>query len=855
MGDFPVKDEITVSVRGLVEFILRSGDIDTSGAGPSGTDVMLKGSRLHRKLQGMRGPGYMAEVPLKIRVPYDEYDIIVEGRADGIYTDPDEEPGICIEEIKGTYKKTEKMKEPVPVHAAQAKCYAHMYLNTVPEGADLQSIGVRVTYANLDDEAVKYFDLDFTRLELDVWFRDLVDSYSKWADLERKWKQIRQASIKEIQFPFEYRAGQKKLAVSVYQTILEEKKLYLEAPTGCGKTMSVLFPSVKAMGEGLCDRVFYLTAKTITRTAPEEAFEILRSEGLKVKTVTLTAKEKICFLEKPDCNPIACKYAKGHFDRINDALYALVSEQTSFTREVILEYAERFRVCPFELSLDAALFSDGIICDYNYLFDPHARLKRFFESASAEKYIFLVDEAHNLPARAREMYSAAISEKELKTLKNTIKQSLGGDAKSEFLRKEYPSKISSRISKVLKELKAIRASYGDDTVIAGFDEDWYKFDTGLEDLVKSLERLHSVLSDYIEEREKPGKIQQDLRDKLLDMYFGISDFLTVFEDLGNDYVIYDKDSPEEGFKVVLFCTDPGRKTAECLAYGRASVLFSATMLPIRYFKGLLGGTDEDYEVYAESVFDPSKRGIFIASDVTTRFRDRSEDEFFRTADHISRIIRPKRGNYMVFFPSYSYMYRVAEIYEDAFLTAEDTLRVQTEGMTESEKEEFLEEFESFRAGGVAASGESEPGVPAGSTSAENSEAEKGSSGTLIGFCVMGGIFSEGIDLKGESLIGVICVGPGIPGVDLERDILRTYFDGYDRMGYEYAYMYPGMNKVLQAAGRVIRTEEDTGIVALLDKRFLSDGYRRLFPREWTDIKVTDLEHIREHVASFWDGIR
>ena len=402
------------------------------------------------------------------------------------------------------------------------------------------------------------------------------------------------------------------------------------------------------------------------------------------------------------------------------------------------------------------------------------------------------------------------------------------------MKKEYPSKISSRISKVLKELKAIRASYGDDTVIAGFDEGWYKFDTGLEDLVKSLERLHSVLSDYIEEREKPGKIQQDLRDRLLDMYFGISDFLDVFEDLGDDYVIYDSDSPEEGFKVVLFCTDPGRKVAECLANGRASVLFSATMLPIQYFKGLLGGTEQDYEVYAESVFDPSKRGIFIASDVTTRFKDRSDDEFFRTADHISRIIRPKSGNYMVFFPSYSYMYRVAEIFEDAFLTSEDTLIVQNEGMTESEKEEFLEEFERAERRESAGAGVNR------------------FSGSLIGFCVMGGIFSEGIDLKGESLIGVICVGPGIPGVDLERDILRSYFDGYDRMGYEYAYMYPGMNKVLQAAGRVIRTEDDKGIVALLDKRFLSDSYRRLFPREWTDIKITDLDHIREHIASFWD---
>ena len=849
MADNPL---ISISVRGLVEFILRSGDIDNTEAGPSGVDVMLAGGRMHRKLQSERGIGYEAEVPLSILIPGDRYSLVIEGRADGVYTKSGESPDIIIEEIKGTYRKIEKMKEPVPVHLAQAKCYAYIYLTTKPEAADSNLIGVRMTYANLDDETVRNFDFCFGREELKAWFEDLVIQYTKWADLEYEWKIKRTASIKECVFPFDYRAGQKKLAVSVYQTIVERKKLYLEAPTGCGKTMSVLFPSVKALGEGKADRIFYLTAKTITRTAPEEAYEILRNRGLAFKTVTLTAKEKICFLEKCDCNPIGCEYAKGHYDRINDALFALVSEGTTYTREKILEYAAKYKVCPFELSLDASLFADGIICDYNYLFDPHARLKRFFESGSSENFIFLVDEAHNLPSRAREMYSATVSEKDLKSLKNAIKASNGGNTSSAFLKKEYDKKISSRIGSVLNRLKGIREEYGDDTVIAGFDEDWYKFETGIEDLVRSMERLHSAISDYMEEREKPGKIQSALKDQILDIFFDITDFLTVFEDLGDDYVIYDTYSKEEGFKVMLFCTDPGRKVRESLGFGVSSVLFSATMLPIRYYKGLLGGTDEDYEVYAESVFDPSRRGIFIANDVTTRFKDRSEDEFFRTADHISRAVRPKRGNYMVFFPSYAYMYKVYDIYTGIFMMPGDEIVLQQEGMTEADKEDFLARF-SEAEGSMALPGPTgESGVGERQASDADSVAMASSGGSLIGFCVMGGIFSEGIDLKGDSLIGVICVGPGIPGVDLEHDILRDYFDGEDRLGYEYAYMYPGMNKVLQAAGRVIRTEMDKGIVVLLDKRFLTAGYKRLFPREWTNICVTDLDHIRDDVTRFWE---
>ncbi len=819
------REVIHSSVRSIVEFILRSGDIDNTGMAPSVEGAMQLGARLHKKIQSMRGAGYSSEVPLSLLYPCEKFDILTEGRADGIFTEGTPTGNVCIEEIKGTYANIFKMKQPVPVHLAQAKCYAHMFIENSENKPD--RIDVKMTYVNMETEKIKEFDFTFEASELKNWFSDLMADYEKWVDLEFTWRPVRQASIKALTFPFEYRSGQKKLAASVYQTIREEKKLYLEAPTGCGKTLSVLFPSIKSMGEGLSDRIFYLTAKTITRTAPEEAFDILRGGGLEFKTVTLTAKEKICFLEKTDCNPIGCKYAKGHFDRINDALYALVSEQKTFTREVILEYAEKYKVCPFELSLDAALFSDGVICDYNYLFDPHARLKRFFESGSPDRNIFLVDEAHNLVPRGRSMYSAEICETSIKDLRKLIRSSEEACVKSKFFKNDYTSKITRLLSRCLTELKKIRERFGENEVIAGFEEEWYLYETGLEGLVKSLERLHGTLSEYMEEREKPGKIPQELRDGLLDMFFGVADFLEIFENLRDDYVIFDTFSPDEGFKVILFCADPGRNIASCLDMGVSSVLFSATMLPIQYYKSLLGGTPEDYEVYAESVFDPFKRGIFISSDLTTRYRDRSDDEYFKTADYISRIVSAKAGNYMIFFPSYAYMNTVLSIYESAFLRDNDEIAVQGDRMTESEREDFLALFDSE-----------------GSTPGR----------TLIGFCVMGGIFSEGIDLKGDSLIGVICVGPGIPGVDLRQNILKTYFDGMDSKGYEYAYMYPGMNKVLQAAGRVIRTEEDTGIVALLDKRFLSSDYKRLFPREWTRVTTTNIGNIKEQVERFWENL-
>lgn len=415
--------EIRISVRKLVEFILRSGNIDNRRVTFSET-AMQEGGRIHRMLQRGMGADYQAEVFLRYVYPAGEYDIYIEGRADGIITQGIQKKTeiVTIDEIKGTYRDIDKMKGAVSVHLAQAKCYAYIY----GREHGLAQVRVRLTYCNIDTERVRYFHFEYPMEELAEWFEDMIRQYRKWADFRFAWQKLRTDSIKELSFPFPYRKGQKELASYVYQTIYHKRKLFLEAPTGVGKTISTLFPAVKALGEKLAQRIFYLTAKTITRTVAEDALGLMRERGLRCKSITLTAKDKICFMEETECNPDYCPYAKGHFDRINEAVYELLTHVDNINREVIEDCARQHRVCPFELGLDVSLFADVVIGDYNYLFDPHVYLKRFFSEGVKEEYIFLIDEAHNLVDRGREMYSALLRKEDFLVLKKAVKDYDGG---------------------------------------------------------------------------------------------------------------------------------------------------------------------------------------------------------------------------------------------------------------------------------------------------------------------------------------------------------------------------------------------------------------------------------------------
>lgn len=774
---------IRISVRNLVEFLLRSGDLDNRYSGKRDAEAMQAGSRLHRKIQGRMGSRYQSEVTLKQQVEFEEYTVSVEGRADGIWTDGDM---VTVDEIKGTYRDIGKMEEAAPVHLAQAKCYAYFYA----EQQGLSQIRTRMVYADLDTEEIRYFTADHTYEELKRWFQDLMTEYEKWVSFEYHWKQQRNASLRELVFPYAYREGQRELAVSVYRTILRKKRLFIQAPTGVGKTLSALFPSLKAVGEGLSDKIFYLTARTITRTVAADALDILRGQQIRLKSMILTAKEKLCVCEEVACDPDHCPYAKGHFDRINDAVYDLwTNGPDSYTRDVILDQAHKYQVCPFELNLDLSLWMDVVICDYNYVFDPNVYLKRFFGESVKGEYLFLVDEAHNLVERGRDMYSASLCKEDFLEIRRTIKEKGTGLAKA--------------LDRCNKHLLTLKRECVDNcqrlSSVGSFEI--------------QLTHLTSELDKFL---ERP--VPEDLRKTLTDFYFEIRNFLNMCERLDENYEIYTELKEDGRFWIHLYCVRPSVNLRLCLDKGNSTIFFSATLLPVNYYKDLLTGEMEDYAVYARSPFDTGNRLLLIGTDVSTRYTRRGDREYERMAEYVQQVAKARKGNYLVFFPSYQMLDRVYErccSYEELLCVRQDS------GMDETEREKFLEQFEEERDRSLAA------------------------------FCVMGGIFSEGIDLANERLIGALVMGTGLPQVCREREILKEYFDRKGMDGFAYAYLYPGMNKVLQAAGRVIRTDEDRGVILLLDERFAGSAYKKLFPREWEQHDFCRVDSVSGYLEQFW----
>lgn len=837
------QDRVKVSVRTLVEFIMRSGDLE-SGSGRMDADAMQAGSRLHRKIQKSMGSDYTAEVPLAVELPLEDdgesFLLVVEGRADGVIRNQDDT--FVIDEIKCSYRDITQIQKPERVHLAQARCYAYML--GVKEGkiggeedmalirmsedspedgqkmpsTDTQTFGIQLTYCNIETENIKRFTEEMSGEELATWFDALINEYAKWAVWERRWKKLRNASARELQFPFPYREGQRDFTAGVYRSILREKKLFAMAPTGVGKTISTVFPSVKAVGEGLTEKIFYLTAKTIVRTVAEETFSLLADRGLMFKTVTITAKEKICVLDKPECNPFSCPRAKGHFDRVNEALFDMLTNEKNITRELIETYAEKHMVCPFEFCLDLTLWADAVICDYNYVFDPTVALKRFFAGDGKNNYVFLIDEAHNLPERAREMYSATLWKEEFLNVKR-------------LLGKQMP-KLTKRLEACNKELLRLKRECDSFTEHIEFGN-----------LAMCVTRLLTECEEYLKDEKRPG----NERDAVLNLYFEARHFLSMYDFADTDYRFYTSYGEDGSFYARVQCMQPARALAEQLKKGKSAVFFSATLLPVRYYMEELGGTEEDYAIYVPSPFLKEQRLVAVGSDVNFRYANRGRKMYEKAADYILKFTGAKRGNYFVFFSSYRMLQDVAAVLEERLDKSSQELLPEWDGaageeedgpksqaivlhkqktnMTETEREEFLLQF--------------------GEDCAE----------THIGLCVLGGIFGEGIDLKGERLIGAVIVGTGLPLVCEERELFRRYYDQQEeggRDGFSCAYLYPGMNKVQQAAGRVIRTMEDKGAILLLDDRFSGNQYASLFPKEWYPYETVSLSTVDACLREFWE---
>lgn len=772
---------IRISVRTLVTFLLTRGDITRGHSLKQEREAMQLGQKIHRKIQKSMPVSYKAEVPLAVELKKDGYSLLVEGRADGIWQ---KEDGVVIDEIKGTFASFDHLNEPDPLHLAQARCYAYIFSldNRLP------NITVQITYAHLKTEEIRRFSFLYTFEELEQFFKDLITAYEPWCRFTIDHRKECIDSASALSFPYPYREGQWDTIRSVYHTLIRSRRLFLQAPTGSGKTLAVLYPSIKAIGEGEGEKIFYLTARTAARATACDTFSLLKERGLRMKVLLLTAKERICPLSECVCDAQTCDRARGHYDRVRDAVYELLTTEDLFFRDTIDAHAQKHQVCPFEMELDLSLWCDAIICDYNYVFDPQARLRRYFGEHKKGDYFFLVDEAHNLVDRGREMFSAHLCKEEFLRIRRLLPKSALSLTRALNRCNQWLLQTRRNAEDAISEL------------------------TDLGTFPISLFNLSGELELFLEDLK-----DEALATELLSFYFDILTFTGACDRLDDSYLIYTEQTAD-AFFIHLLCVETSRHLLEPLALGKGTVYFSATLLPITYYKQLLGET-EDYAIYARTAFAPENKRILAAVDISTRYKDRNALSYERIVSYIRTTILSRSGNYMAFFPSYQMAEAVADLLRNQ-IPEEIPILLQQPGMAEQERDAFLEQFQQ--------------------------------TSPLLGICIMGGIFGEAIDLRGDSLIGVIVVGPGLPQICPERELLKNYYIRKKMDGFFYAYLCPGMNKVLQAAGRVIRTEEDKGVIVLLDDRFSQPAYRQMFPREWQELYYCTQENFLPTITEFWD---
>lgn len=776
-----MKPTFSIAVRSLVEQTMRQGDLRfdfLSSVRP------VEGIRAHQKIQRLRPDGYQVELPVDLTVERAGFDLSISGRIDGVYMDSDPQ---MVEEIKTTRRRLTSLEdEPNPVHWAQLKCYGYMWALE----HHLETVALQLTYVRLPGHRTLELKKLVDFAELERIFGELLERYLKWVQRQADWVAVRNATIQVMAFPFEnYRPGQRAMAVEVYRTIRDCGQLFVQAATGIGKTMAALFPAVKALQEQLTPKIVYLTARTTGRIAAESALNILRTQGLRLRSVSLTAKDKICFSPECDCTPEECSFAAGYFDRIDAALEEALSHD-DLTRDTIEAIAREHKVCPFELSLELVSLVDCVIGDYNYGFAPGVMLQRLFGD-SAQRHAVFVDEAHNLVDRSRDMFSAQLDKETFLVLRRRLK------------------KAQPDIYKALGCINAwLAAARRQCRNVGG-----HRVEAELPETL--LERLRDFL--WTAEKWLTRNERSDFRADLLTLFFECARFVKVAE-------IYDSrfatlyETTGEYFSVKLYCIDPAHLLREAWQKSLCAILFSATLAPASYYRSVLGSDAQAKGINISSPFPSSNLAVFAADTISTLYR-RREDSCGRVSRVISTLIRQRTGNYMIFFPSYAYMEMVYRQFVRECPDVETI--VQAPDMNDNQRVSFLDRF------------------------AEHV------SRTLVGFVVMGGVFGEGIDLKGERLTAAAIVGVGLPGISQERELIRAHFQTAGGCGFEFAYQYPGINRVLQAAGRVIRSDNDRGVVVLIDSRYGQHRYNNLLPVHWETKRTGGMSDFQRKLADFW----
>ena len=774
-----MEKSIKMSVHQLVDFLLRKGDIDNR---VYNKNTMNEGSRLHASYQRRQDSDYIAEYYLIHTFKVDDFEVTLNGRADGIISRPFL---TTIDEIKTSVMDNEEFyQEQGEWHLGQAKIYALIYALD----HDLERMGVRLTYINQLNNSSLVKDFKYTKEELENYVTDLIREYLEFYKLVFSQLEKRNETSELLDFPFKkFRKGQRELAKYTFAAIKNKQNLYVEAPTGIGKTMSTLFPAVKSFSNGEVDKIFYLTAKNSGVEAAFNATKLLVEKGLRVVAIQITAKEKICACPGRGCNPDECPFAKNYYGKVRNAIIEAVTHELLLSKDVITEYAMRHQICPFEYELDLSLFSDIIICDFNYLFDPIVYMRRYFDEDNY-RMVGLIDEAHNLVERGRDMYSASIDYYEFKRMKNSLK---------DYNHKELKTAIR-RINKLFKAYQEEK------------EEGYNLLDDIDNKILNALSNFQKCCSDFMK------KEHQKVTDELKDFYFSTIRFSKIadFFDENFKFFIY-KDQKE--ISLNIYNLDPSSLIGQSLKKLEAAVLFSGTLSPLDYYVQMLGGNEDSPVLKIPSPFPKENFKLMIAPNVSTTYKNR-DNTILEVVDYIKTMVDQKVGNYFVFFPSYKYLNSVLAKFDES----QYELHVQKSEMSESEKIRFLDNFQA------------------------NPKT------THIAFAVLGGIFSEGIDLLHDRLIGAIIVGVGLPQISYERDLIRNYFNENEENGFEYAYVKPGMNRVMQAVGRVIRSEEDVGAVLLIDERYMHRQYQDLFKAEWSNYQVVlTIDDLKDELVSFY----
>lgn len=754
--------KVKIAIKELAYFICQSGNLTPEFF--SNHDVN-QGMKAHQYLQSKYNEESKKEVYIKKEFTYQGKELLLHGFIDGVLNIEDE---IIIEEIKSTTRELDELDLTArQEYLAQLKIYGYLFALE----NNRKTIHLRLTYISTIDYSTKSMDIISSLEELEEFTFDLLEEYMIWLNHIETAEQEKISTIASVQFPYtRMRPGQRDMMKACFSTMKNKEILYVVAPTGIGKTMATLFSSLKTLGKN--DKLFYLTAKGSGKEAPLQAIRLLEKQGLKMKTINLTAKKKICNSSQRNCNPDECPYAIGYFDRLKGAMFDIYPTNNIFDERKILEISNKHHICAFEFSLYLSYFCDVVIADYNYVFDPHAHLIRYFEDDTYHAKV-LVDEAHNLISRSKDMYSSILSEEDIRSLRKTLsglKPTVRNDC----------NKILQKIDSY-KELVTEKAIYES---------------TQLDlDLIVLLRNLMTKCDQLFEENKKINH-----KDEALDVYFKLMDFVRISEYFGPTHRMLVRFEKEVCF-IELMCLDASLFLLETIHSSiQGIVFFSATLTPFSYHSNLLTQGEGKF-IELPSPFDPSKLAILINNKVSTLYKNR-DASIDAILESIETIVEIKKGNYIVFFPSYQYLNQVVSFIENPNYE----MLIQKPSSTEEERALLLQKF-------------------------------REQNGCKVGFFVMGGLFSEGVDFIGDLLTGVVIVGVGLPLYCEENNILKDYFEDLYHAGFDYAYTYPGFTKVIQAAGRVIRSEEDRGFVLLIDERFTYAKYQELMPHHWLNKKV------------------